>query len=73
MENEFKEYERRILETAQEIYEKLKSKSDTYGELNNKISVLIKEITWRTPELAMFLQKELIDLLHREFSSLHIK
>lgn len=73
MENEFKEHEQRILETAQEIYEKLKSKSDTYGELNNKISVLIKEITWRAPELAKFLQRELVDLLHKEFVSLHIK
>ena len=64
---------KRLNEEAHAVYEILKSKSSTYGELEERISRETKELGWEDPECAAYLNSKLIKLLKAESGSLIIK
>lgn len=62
----------RLDEEIQAVYEILKSKSNTYGELEERISRETKELGWEDSECATYLNSKLMELLKTESGSLPI-
>lgn len=73
MEDTLDRVKKRLDEGAQAVYETLKSKSSTYGELEERISRETKELGWEDPKCATYLNHKLMELLRIESGSLPIK
>ena len=73
MEDSLNRVKKRLNEEAKVVYEILKSKSSTYGELEERISRETKELGWEDTECAAYLNSKLMGFLKEESGSLSIK
>ena len=73
MESILNEINERTNRTVKSVYDFLKEKSHTYGELEKNISNLELQIRWEEPDLADWLTHELTVKLKEEYGKMPLQ